>query len=157
MPSNIERCYQCGQCTAVCPMAEQEQAYKIRRVLQMEKLGLTDEQPMELPLIFYCTTCYKCQDKCPQGVNIVDGLLEIRENAVQNGNILPAHKKIGQMLLDSGHAVPNNDEVKEKRVELGLDEMPPTVGKSEESLNEVRILLNLSGFDKIVTEAEEKA
>ncbi len=155
MSSNIERCYQCGQCTAACPMAEQEQAYKIRRFLQMEKLGLKSEEPMDIPFIFYCTTCYKCQDNCPQGVKIVDGLLSIREAAVRDGNILPAHRKIGQMLMDSGHAVPGNEDGKKRRMQLGLDEMPPTVASSEKQLKDIKILLNLSGFDQIV--AEEKA
>lgn len=155
MSSNIERCYQCGQCTAVCPMAEQEQAYKIRRFLQMEKLGIKCEDPMTIPFIFYCTTCYKCQDNCPQGVRIVDGLMSIREAAVHNGDILPAHRNIGQLLIDSGHAVPGNEDAKKKRIQLGLSELPPTVASSEKQLHEVKVLLHLSGFDQLI--AEEKA
>jgi heterodisulfide reductase subunit C len=152
MKSNIEKCYQCGQCTAACPMSEQEQAYKIRRFLQMEKLGLPCEEPMMIPFIFYCTTCYKCQDNCPQNVKIVDGLLDIREKAIRNGDILPAHKKIGQMLLNSGHAVPGNDKTEEKRIKLGLEAIPPTVSNSEKHLNDFKLLLSLSGFNKIVAE-----
>ncbi|WP_406662053.1 4Fe-4S dicluster domain-containing protein [Methanolobus sp. ZRKC3] len=154
MPSNIERCYQCGQCTSVCPMAEQEQTYKIRKLLQMEKLGLESEEAMKIPFIFYCTTCYRCQDNCPQGVNIVDGVLEIRAKAVHNGEMLAPHRKVGQMLTDYGHAVPNNDINKEKRINLGLDAMPATVQKSAEQLEDIRTLLHLTGFDELIADEE---
>jgi heterodisulfide reductase subunit C len=82
----------------------------------------------------------------------VDGLLDIREKAIRNGNILPAHKKIGQMLLNTGHAVPGNDKTEEKRIKLGLEAIPPTVSNSEKSLNDFKLLLSLSGFSKIVAE-----
>ncbi|MFA0823823.1 MAG: 4Fe-4S dicluster domain-containing protein [Methanomethylovorans sp.] len=156
MTSNIERCYQCGQCTAVCPMAEQEQAYKIRRFLQLEKIGKNSEGQMNIPFIFYCTTCYKCQDNCPQGVKIVDAVLAIREAAVHNGTMLQSHRKVAQMLIASGHAVPVNEEAKKRRLNLGLSELPPTVASSEKQLAEVKILLHLSGFDQLVAEKTEE-
>ena len=154
MSSNIERCYQCGQCTSVCPMGEQEQTYRIRRFLQMEKLGLETEESMMVPFIFYCTTCYKCQDNCPQGVNLVDAVLAIREKAVHKGKMLEAHKKVGQMLINYGHAVPTNTDAMEKRALLGLEERPPTVQASIEGLSEIKTLLRLTGFDKLVAESE---
>lgn len=150
MPSNIERCYQCGQCTSVCPMGEQEQAYKIRKFLQMEKRGLANEESMMLPFIFYCTTCYRCQDNCPQGVNIVDGVLEIRANAVHKGLMLEPHRKVAKMLYEHGHAVPVTSAVMKNRVLLGLYEVPPTVHGSDEQLDEIRTLLKLTGFDQLL-------
>ncbi|WP_340817929.1 4Fe-4S dicluster domain-containing protein [Methanolobus sp. WCC4] len=150
MPSNIERCYQCGQCTSVCPMGEQEQTYKIRKFLQMEKRGLANEESMMLPFIFYCTTCYRCQDNCPQEVKIVDGVLEIRANAVHNGQMLRSHRKVAKMLFEYGHAVPTTPEVMEKRLHLGLDKMPPTVQGSDEQLDEINTLLQITGFDRLL-------
>ncbi|MDG6244141.1 MAG: 4Fe-4S dicluster domain-containing protein [Methanolobus sp.] len=152
MPSNIEKCYQCGQCTSVCPMGEQEQTYKIRKFLQMEKLGIENEESIMTPFIFYCTTCYRCQDNCPQGVNIVDGVLEIRANAVHEGKMLDAHKKVAQMLMDYGHAVPNNTAGREKRLQLGLAEMPSTAQGSDDHLDEIRTLLHLTGFDRLIAD-----
>lgn len=131
-------------------MGEQEQAYKIRKFLQMEKLGLASEESMMLPFIFYCTTCYRCQDNCPQGVNIVDGVLEIRANAVHKGKMLESHRKVAKMLYEYGHAVPVNSEGMEKRVHLGLNRMPSTVQKSGEQLGQIRKLLQLTGFDRLL-------
>lgn len=156
MPSNIERCYQCGQCTSVCPMGEQEQAYKIRRLLQREKLGLESEEILTNPSIFYCTTCYRCQDNCPQGVNIVDGILEIRARAVHNGSMLAPHKKVGQILSNYGYSVSNNDNNKEKRIKLDLDATPTTLLRSAEQINEIKTLLQLTGFDQLITEEKSE-
>ncbi len=136
-------------------MAEQEQAYKIRRFLQLEKIGQNSEGQMNIPFIFYCTTCYKCQDNCPQGVKIVDAVLAIREAAVHHGTMLPSHKKVAQMLIASGHAVPVNEEAKKRRLQLGLSELPPTVASSKDQLAEVKLLVHLSGFDKLVAEKNE--
>jgi heterodisulfide reductase subunit C len=135
-------------------MGEQEQTYRIRRFLQMEKLGLETEESMMVPFIFYCTTCYKCQDNCPQGVNLVDAVLAIREKAVHKGKMLEAHKKVGQMLINYGHAVPTNTDAMEKRGLLGLEERPPTVQASIEGLSEIKTLMRLTGFDKLVAESE---
>lgn len=150
MPSNIEKCYQCGQCTSVCPMAEQEQTYKIRRFLQLEKIKYENEGLSSLPAIFYCTTCYKCQDNCPQGVKIVDAVLEIRVNAVHKGDLLPAHRKVSQMLIKTGHAVPPNEENRKKRVKLGLSDFPSTVASYPEKLQETQKLLSLCSFDDLI-------
>lgn len=135
-------------------MGEQEQTYRIRRFLQMEKLGLETEESMMVPFIFYCTTCYRCQDNCPQDVNLVDAVLAIREKAVHKGKMLEAHKKVGQMLVNYGHAVPTNADAMEKRVHLGLDKRPPTVQASIEGLSEIKTLLRLTGFDELVAESK---
>ncbi len=131
-------------------MGEQEQTYKIRKFLEMEKLGLENDEDMMVPFIFYCTTCYRCQDNCPQDVEIVDAVLQIREDAVHKGKMLESHKRVAQMLIEHGHAVPNNSAGKEKRKKLGLNEMPPTVQGSDKGLKEVRTLLELTGFNKLV-------
>jgi heterodisulfide reductase subunit C len=42
----------------------------------------------------------------------------------------------------------------EKRAALGLEERPPTVQASIEGLSEIKTLLRLTGFDKLVAESE---
>lgn len=152
MSSNIEKCYQCGQCTSVCPMGEHEQAYKIRRFLQLEKINEKSEGILSLPAIFYCTTCYKCQDNCPQGVKIVDAVLEIREYAVHNGNILPPHRKVANMLLKTGQTVPPNEDGKKKRIQLGLNELSSNVASYPNHLIETQKLLNLCNFENLIND-----
>ena len=105
----ITLCFNCTGCSSGCPMAEQEPEFNIRKFLRMANLGMKDEL-LNSPYLWYCTTCYKCQERCPQGVKNVDTLLKIRTIAVHNGILLPAHKKVGQLGFNFGHAVPINDE-----------------------------------------------
>lgn len=151
----ITLCFNCTGCSSGCPMAEQEPEFNIRKFLRMANLGMKDEL-LNSPYLWYCTTCYKCQERCPQGVKNVDTLLKIRTIAVHNGIMLPAHKKVGQLVFNFGHAVPINDDTKEKRKALGLDEVPPTVHSFPDALDEVKKLLHIAGFDEIVAEEEEK-
>jgi heterodisulfide reductase subunit C len=151
----IALCFNCTGCTSGCPMAEQEPEYNIRKFLRMANLGMKDEL-LNSPYIWYCTTCYKCQERCPQGVQNVDALLKIRTIAVHNGIMLDNHKKVSQLVLKFGHAVPINDDAKEKRKKVGLDEVPPTVHKFSDALAEVTKLMNLAGLGEIVAEKEEE-
>lgn len=151
----ITLCFNCTGCSSGCPMAEQEPEFNIRKFLRMANLGMKDEL-LNSPYLWYCTTCYKCQERCPQGVKNVDTLLKIRTIAVHNGIMLPAHKKVGQLVFNFGHAVPINDDTKEKRKALGLDEVPPTVHRFPDALDEVKKILHITGFDEIVAEEEEK-
>jgi heterodisulfide reductase subunit C len=151
----IALCFNCTGCTSGCPMAEQEPEYNIRKFLRMANLGMKDEL-LNSPYIWYCTTCYKCQERCPQGVQNVDALLKIRTIAVHDGIMLDNHKKVSQLVLKFGHAVPINDDAKEKRKKVGLDELPPTVHKFDDALDEVKKLINLAGLGEIVAEKEEE-
>ena len=149
----IALCFNCTGCSSGCPMTEQEAEDNIRKFLRMANLGMK-EQLLNNPYIWYCTTCYKCQERCPQGVPNVDALLKIRTLAVENGIMLAPHKKVGQLVVKFGHAVPINDDTKEKRKKLGLEEVPPTVHRFSEALDEVKKLIKIAGFDEIVSEEE---
>ena len=69
--------------------------------------------------------------------------------------MLPAHRKVSQLMLECGHAVPINDAVKKKRERLGMDALPETVHKYPEALSEVQTLLGLCGFDKLAAGSRE--
>ena len=66
--------------------------------------------------------------------------------------MLPEHRKISQMVVECGHAVPLDEETKQKREELGLDPIPETVQKCPEALQEVRNLLKACKFNELVAE-----
>jgi heterodisulfide reductase subunit C len=100
--------------------------------------------------LWMCTTCYTCQERCPREIKIADTILAIRTIAVHEGIMLPAHRKVSQLVLEHGHAVPINDDVKEKREKLKMDPIPGTVHKYPEALADVQTLLRLCEFDKLV-------
>jgi heterodisulfide reductase subunit C len=149
----IVLCFNCTGCTSGCPMADQEPEYNIRKFLRMANLGMKD-QLLNSPYIWYCTTCYKCQERCPQGVKNVDTMLKIRTIAIKNGIMLDNHRKVSQLVIKFGHAVPINDDAKEKRKAVGLPDTPPTVHKFKDSLGEVQKLIKIAGFDTLVADQE---
>jgi len=88
----------------------------------------------------------------PTLIPITDALLELRRLAVKKGFMLPEHRKISEMVMECGHAVPLDEETKQKREELGLDPIPVTVQKYPEALQEVRNLLKACKFNELVAE-----
>ena len=47
------------------------------------------------------------------------------------------HKKTVTLLRSTGHAVPINDKTKERRIELGLPEVPPTIFVDPEEIKKL--------------------
>jgi heterodisulfide reductase subunit C len=68
------------------------------------------------------------------------------------GLMLPEHRKVAELVIDKGHAVPINDDGRAKRKELGMDELPETVHKHPQALEQVKKLLELTGFMQLVTD-----
>ena len=78
----------------------------------------------------------------------------MRNMAVEEGYMLPQHKKTSKILLETGHAVALDEANREMRKELDLDEIPPTVHAHEDALKEVQEIMKKTGFKKLI-EGEE--
>jgi len=142
-------CLNCKGCSSSCPVTGVEPAYNIKKLLRMTVLGMRD-QVLNSKELWYCTTCYRCQERCPEGVETVGTILKLRSVAVKNGIMLPAHRKIAEYVMRTGHGVPINEKNRIKRKELGLGELPETVHTHPEALSEVRTLLKACEFDRLV-------
>ncbi len=75
---NVATCYQCGKCSAGCPMAS-EMPLKPHQMLRLAQL---DERAKLLsdPSPWLCLTCETCTSRCPNEVDparVVDGLREL--------------------------------------------------------------------------------
>ena len=124
--TNIWSCIQCGTCTASCESGRWT-ALKTRSIIRSLVLG--DLSVLEDPDIWLCTTCYQCYERCPRDVRPTDVIMELRNYATKLGNISPNHRAVVGYLKNFGHAVPINDQIRKQRVELGLEELPPTLTK----------------------------
>lgn len=73
-------CFQCGTCTATCPWGELlDSPITVRKMIHQAQLGLKPEG-----LLWYCTTCKICENRCPREVGIVESLLAMRKLAFRN-------------------------------------------------------------------------
>jgi heterodisulfide reductase subunit C len=143
---DVLTCMQCGTCSSSCPSGRYT-SLNTRRIVRGACVGrdvLHDED------LWMCTTCYTCQERCPREIRIADAIMTVRTIAVHKGIMLPAHRKVSQLVLEHGHAVPINDDVKKKREKLGMDPLPGTVHKYLEALADVQTLLQSCEFDKLV-------
>ena len=147
-------CIQCGTCTGSCPSGRRT-AYRTRQVIRRALLGLEDDVlPSED--IWLCSTCYTCQERCPRGIDVTNVILVLRNLAVHAGHMLSNHRTISHNLLQTGHAVPIDEENKQRRKELGLSELPPTAHSYPWVTKEVQVIAKKKEFDKLVEFEEEE-
>ena len=74
---NLLVCYQCGRCSAGCPMADYMDILPNRliRLAQMGKSKIL----LESKTIWACASCLTCNSRCPKGVNIAEIIEAIRQ------------------------------------------------------------------------------
>ena len=73
---NLYACYQCGRCSAGCPMVE-EMDYLPNQVILAIIRG--DESILESKTPWVCAQCYQCGVRCPKNVDIAKIMEALRE------------------------------------------------------------------------------
>jgi len=87
----IAACYQCGECTAGCPVAYAADLAP-NQVTRMVQLGLEDEA-LKSSMIWLCVGCETCATRCPRKVELSKVMDALRETAVKRG-IRPSERAI---------------------------------------------------------------
>ncbi len=82
-------CFSCQSCTTVCPVVgnydnpEQVVGLMPHQIMCCLGLGLI-EMAAGAQMIWDCLTCYKCQENCPQQVEVCDVLYRLKNIAVES-------------------------------------------------------------------------
>lgn len=74
-------CYQCGKCTASCPVAL-SMKIKPRQLMQYIKLGAED-LVLKANTSWFCLACATCGDRCPREINIPKVMEAVRHLAIR--------------------------------------------------------------------------
>lgn len=74
--AGIKNCYQCGTCTAVCPLSETSSA-NFRRTIKYVQLGLEKKLLGDLTP-WLCYYCGDCQASCPRKANPSEIMAAVR-------------------------------------------------------------------------------
>jgi Fe-S oxidoreductase len=77
-------CYDCGKCTATCPVARIGGSYSPRRQV-LASNGRQREQALGAFELYKCLTCSLCEQRCPTGVAYTDLVRELRALAYADG------------------------------------------------------------------------
>jgi heterodisulfide reductase subunit C2 len=102
---SVTRCYQCGKCTAGCPMAE-EMDYTPSHILRLLQVGLDgfEEYVLRSYSPWVCLTCEMCYARCPQEVDIPKMMDFIRAESARQKKVNPRAKdflSFHKTMLDS--------------------------------------------------------
>jgi len=136
-------CFQCGTCTADCPIARFSDSYRPRQILRMAQLGLKD-RVLSSDQLWLCAACYTCVDHCPQDVEISSVIRALRNIAVREGYMPPAFKELAGAIMETGLAYKIPELRLKRRQETGLPPLPKA------DVQSIVKLFNRVGFSKLV-------
>ena len=80
---NLQDCYQCGKCTAGCPLADGMDLMP-REVIRYLQLGAIDTV-LNAKTPWICAQCVVCSSRCPQSVDICSTMRAVRLAAKRAG------------------------------------------------------------------------
>ncbi|MGY5876753.1 MAG: 4Fe-4S dicluster domain-containing protein [Candidatus Thorarchaeota archaeon] len=117
----INRCVQCGICTASCMVASYSEKYRPRQLIQKILLGERDEV-LQSDLPWLCMTCRMCEERCQEDVSIPEILHAVKEIATREGHVPNVFSKTINQVLEDGWLLKDaySDFIQDDRDDLGL-------------------------------------
>lgn len=79
----VARCYQCGNCTAGCPM-NFAYDYPVHRIMRLIQAGQKDTV-LSSKSLAYCATCETCTARCPNDIDVATIMDVCRHMARREG------------------------------------------------------------------------
>ena len=76
-------CFQCGACVGDCPAARYSKNFNPRLIVLNTILGHYEELLQENSVIWECTNCYNCYERCPQDVRPVEVIMALKNIIAQ--------------------------------------------------------------------------
>lgn len=145
----LTSCYQCGTCASSCPVAKLDSSFNPREIIKLSLLG-EKEEVLSGDAIWLCCSCFNCQERCPQKVEIADLIYALRNIALEKGHIPSIYSDFASALITEGRIVKVSKFVEKKRADYGL---PPLKPVGIDALNKI---LSATGFDKLQTKEESQ-
>jgi heterodisulfide reductase subunit C2 len=90
--THLYDCYQCGKCTAGCPMAAQMdiEPNRLIRLLQLGREG----EALGAQSIWQCVSCQTCATRCPKSVNCAGIMDALRQISLEQGRVSPTQHRV---------------------------------------------------------------
>lgn len=84
--TDILCCWTCGSCDFECPVNIATNRLRPQKIVRMAALGMLDEL-LDLSEIWYCLTCRRCAQICPNAVSPAAVIAYIRKEMISSGQI----------------------------------------------------------------------
>jgi heterodisulfide reductase subunit C len=118
-------CYQCGACVGDCPSTTYGSTFNPREIMLKVLYGLGEELLVEDSILWQCTNCYNCHERCPQEVKPVEVIISLKNMLADLGIYPDAVDKVIQTFEETGRTTPINPAVQRNRERFGLPPLPP--------------------------------
>lgn len=118
-------CYQCGACVADCPANRYSPDFNPRKIMLQALLGMEEPLTREGSIIWLCTNCYTCYERCPQDVRPIEVIIALKNLATEAGHAPQILDQIRGSVRDAGRTVAWSPLVDRRRQELGLEKIKP--------------------------------
>jgi heterodisulfide reductase subunit C len=117
-------CYQCGTCVSTCAAGLVSPDKNIRKLVQNLVNSKNEFEPQENDLVWLCTTCYQCEDRCPEGIPLTTLLIQLKNMAVEVSVIPDSIRKEIETLAAHSFTYPPTKSIVSRRRRLALPELP---------------------------------
>jgi heterodisulfide reductase subunit C len=93
---DVARCYQCGKCSAGCPLAADMDLppSQIMHLLQLREFPEFAEMALRSHTIWLCLTCEICYCRCPMELDIPKVMDALRHDALAQKKVNPKARDI---------------------------------------------------------------
>ncbi len=118
-------CYQCGACVGDCPATTYSKEFNPREIMLKVLYGLGSELLTEDSVLWQCTNCYNCHERCPQEVKPVEVIISLKNMLADRGIYPDAVAKVIETFEQTGRTTPLSAAVDRQRQKFGLPPMSP--------------------------------
>ena len=80
----LSYCYQCGACVGDCPSARFYSIFNPREIMLRALIGDIEELTKKESIIWKCSNCYNCYERCPQDVRPVEVIIALKNLSTQS-------------------------------------------------------------------------
>ena len=143
----IVLCFACDTCTLSCPVRIHEELYHPRTMIRLILLG-AKEEVLSDPMLWYCASCFQCQERCPQDVGVTDLINAVKNIACRKGYVPKSMRLQMELLSKHGRLLEIGDFENKKRDKQQL----PLI---KEQPDDIKRLIELSGSSDYLPQESE--
>lgn len=120
---NATRCFTCGMCVAGCPVGYHAPEYNL--VQNLWDAYFRDELS---PTLWWCATCYTCQDRCPHDVRMVEIIFLLQQLYAERFGRPAFIDSLVKLVEQKGYMGQITPALNRKRAAMGLPPLATDIG-----------------------------